>query len=259
MSLPIGGAQVLAHREDVDIGAADVSNGLQQLLPGLAQAQHDAALSEHLFIHEASAIEELQGAVVFGTGADDAIEPGHRLQVMVEDVGTGLHDGAQGRPGAAKVGDEDLHRAVGDVFAAAADALGEDGGAAIGQVVAGHRGDYDVFEAQVLGGVGHSMGLVPVHLLRAAMSDGAEAAAAGADVAQDHEGGGPLLPALEDVGAERLLADRVQGKLAHKGLEVTVIGADAGPHLEPGGPLARPRGRRRVGLEEGEGLGFHDR
>ena len=42
----------------------------------------------------------------------------------------------------------------------------------------------------------------------------AKAAAARADVAEDHEGGGAALPALADVGAVRLLADGVQALLA---------------------------------------------
>ena len=55
----------------------------------------------------------------------------------------------------------------------------------------------------------------------------AEAAAAGADVAEDHEGRRAALPALADVGAVGLLADGVQ-----------VVGADR--RLEPAVGRARP-------------------
>ena len=58
-----------------------------------------------------------------------------------------------------------------------------------------------------------------------AVGDRAVGAVPGADVAQDHEGGGLVLPALADVGAARLLADRVQAQLAHHGLDVRVVGA----------------------------------
>ena len=56
-----------------------------------------------------------------------------------------------------------------------------------------------------------------------ALADGAEAAVARADVAADHEGGGAVGPALEDVRAARLLADRVQVQLLDQLEDVVLV------------------------------------
>ena len=71
----------------------------------------------------------------------------------------------------------------------------------------------------------------------------------GADVAQDHEGGGLVLPALADVGAAGLLAHRVEAELPHHGLDVRVVGPAGRLDLEPrrlaGGRRDRRGWRRR--------------
>ena len=68
---------------------------------------------------------------------------------------------------------------------------------------------------------------------RLAGLDVAEAAAARAGVAEDHERGGAALPALADVGAGRLLADRVQPlRLDHVG-QLAVLRAAGRRDLEP--------------------------
>ncbi len=91
-----------------------------------------------------------------------------------------------------------------------------------------------------------------------AVGDRAVGAVPGADVAQDHEGGGLVLPAFPDVGAARLLADRVQPQLAHHGLDVRVVRAAGCLHLEPGWLARRCRRRggggaaRRLGRRAGQ-------
>ena len=67
-------------------------------------------------------------------------------------------------------------------------------------------------------------GLGDVVLRRAAVGDGAVGAVPRADVAEDHERRGAVLPALADVGAVRFLADGVEVELAHQVLEAQVVG-----------------------------------
>ena len=93
---------------------------------------------------------------------------------------------------------------------------------------------------------------------RAGRVDQAEAAGPGALVAVDHEGGGAVGPALEDVGAARLLAHRHQVEAAHGALDVAEAGAEVGLDPQPlrlalvdrepaGGTLAVHRGELRTG------------
>src|SRR3954471_4626080 len=63
----------------------------------------------------------------------------------------------------------------------------------------------------------------------------AEAAAARAGVAEDHEGGGSALPAVADVGTGGLAADGVQVVVADELVELAVAVPAGELHLEPGG------------------------
>ena len=89
--------------------------------------------------------------------------------------------------------------------------------------------------------------------------DGAEAAGPGAGVAQDHDGGRALLPALADVRAAGLLADGVERLVAHEVLELRVVGAAGQPGLDPVGMAARVRPVQPGGIHgaaHGDGQGL---
>ena len=104
----------------------------------------------------------------------------------------------------------------------------------VGQVVAVDRGDHRVAQAHPGDRARDPRRLERVVPGRLAGLDVAEAAAAGAGVAEDHEGRRAALPALADVGARRLLADRVQ-VLAVDQLGQLAVARPAGRrHLEPG-------------------------
>ena len=85
-------------------------------------------------------------------------------------------------------------------------------------------------------------------------ANGAVAAVPRADVAQDHEGGGEIFPALADVRAVRLLADGVEIPLPHQALQAQVLRPTRRAHLEP-----RRLGRvgRAQRLEERQGYTHH--
>src|SRR5262249_20978136 len=121
-------------------------------------------------------------------------------------------------------------------------------GAPVRQVVPrppGHRG-----VPQPHGGhrLGHPPRLVPIQLGRPAGVDLAEVAAPGALVAADQEGGLPILPALVDVRAAGLLADRVQPLAPDQRLQFGVLGAGAQPGPDPR-RLALDRGLRVANLQ----------
>ncbi|GAA3305919.1 hypothetical protein GCM10020295_60870 [Streptomyces cinereospinus] len=110
-----------------------------------------------------------------------------------------------------------------------ADGLGVQPGAAVGQVVAGDAGDGGVVQVHGDHGLADPAGLVAVERLGPAGVDLAEVAAPGALVAADEEGGLAVLPALVDVRAAGLLADRVQALALHEVLHLGVLGARFSP------------------------------
>ncbi len=114
------------------------------------------------------------------------------------------------------------------------DRLADGGRSSVGEVVAGHRGDHRVGQSHVGDGLRHPLGLGRVGpARRAGRVDQAEAAGPGALVAVDHEGGGAVGPALEDVGAARLLAHRHQVEAAHGALDVAEADAEVGLDPQP--------------------------
>src|SRR5690606_26920607 len=76
--------------------------------------------------------------------------------------------------------------------------------------------------------------LLQVEGARLAGGDVAEVAAAGADVTADEEGGLAVLPALEDVGAARLLAHRVQATALDHRVQFAVLRPHLGGGPDPG-------------------------
>ena len=106
-------------------------------------------------------------------------------------------------------------------------------GAVVRQVVAVDGRDHRVAQAHLLHLVRDAQRLERVVPGRHPRLDVAEPAAAGADVAEDHEGRRAALPALADVGAVRLLADRVQVVGLDRLLQLAVGRAAGRGDLEP--------------------------
>ncbi len=100
-------------------------------------------------------------------------------------------------------------------------------------VVAGDAGDDGVLQAQRGDGFSHTAGLVEVDGLGTALGHGAKAAAPRAQVAQHHEGGGFVVPALADVGAVGAFADGMQVHGPAQLLERVVVFSHRGARLEP--------------------------
>ena len=150
---------------------------------------------------------------------------------------------------ALEVGGEDFDAGAGRLSADFADDFDEGAGGAEVVVVAVDAGDDGVGEAELGDGVGDAARLVEVDGLGLALGDGAEAAAAGAEVAEHHEGGGLLVPALADVGALGALADGVEVEVAGELLEVMEGFAAGGAGLEPLG-LAHGGAGREIDLDE---------
>ena len=103
------------------------------------------------------------------------------------------------------------------------------------------------FQAHGFDSGGHALRLIVIHRQRRAFLDRAESAAARAHVAQDHEGGGAVVPAFAHVGASRALANRVQPQPPDEFLQIAIV-------LSPRCRRAQPLRARRAACS-GTGLG----
>ena len=163
--------------------------------------------------------DHVERALVAERGADALEDPRHRLDVVGEHLGAAReHLGEQVRV-AGEVGREDLDAGSRIRGVDRAHGLGVQPRALVGQIVAGDAGDGRVAQPHPGDGFGDAARLVGVVVGRLAGVDLAEVAAPRALAAADQEGGLAVLPALVDVGAARLLADRVELLLLHQGLE----------------------------------------
>lgn len=79
--------------------------------------------------------------------------------------------------------------------------------ALVGEVVAGNGGDDDVPQGEALDGFGKALRLVGGDGVGPGCVNGTEVAPAGAAIAEDHEGGVAMRPALAQIGAAGLFAD----------------------------------------------------
>ncbi len=255
----LGGLEVLADGEDIDIVGAKVAEGLEEFFVGFADADHEAGFGDEVL--GLGTLEEFEGAFVFGLGADFSVLRRDGFGVVVEDVGFGVEDGLEGVPFAAEIGDEDFDGGVGIFGADVADGFGPDLGAAVGEFVAVDGGDDAMLEFHEGDGFGDAAGLVEVERGRAAGGDVAEAAGAGADVAEDHDGGGAAGPAFAHVGAFGGFADGVELVVVDGLAEGGVGGAGGEFDAEPRGFSAGESVVGAGGLEgggddvEGDGAG----
>jgi hypothetical protein len=166
--------------------------------------------------------------------ADPAIQAADRLDVVVEDLGDLIHDRSQRVMVALEIRREHLDGGPRRERPDGADRGGEHSGASVGEIVAIDGGHDGVAQPHGRHGLAHPARLIPVDVAAAlAALHRAEGAGAGADVAEDHEGGGPVPPALGDVRAAGLLTDGVEILPAHDPLDLRVAVAGGKLDREP--------------------------
>jgi hypothetical protein len=115
-------------------------------------------------------------------------------------------------------------------------------GAAVEEVVAVDHREHHVREIELGERARRVLGLARIDdAARISRGDRAEAAAARARLAEDHDRRGALAPALADVGAARLFADGVEIEPTERALERLVPLAAREPDTQPVRLLARQR------------------
>jgi len=139
-----GGLQILADGEEVDAGRTQVVHHLQDLVPLLAQAHHDAGLGEHRRIDLLHLLQQAQRMEVARARPHREIERRHRFEIVVEHVGFRRDDDLDRAVLAQEIGREDFDRRVGSVPANGGDGVGEMLRAAVGEIVTVDRGNDNV-------------------------------------------------------------------------------------------------------------------
>src|SRR5690606_20995974 len=84
-----GGLQVLADGEHLDVVRAHVAHDLEDLVVGLAQADHQAGLGRDLGVTGLELLEQLERVGVVRTRARLLVQARHGLEVVVHDVRRG--------------------------------------------------------------------------------------------------------------------------------------------------------------------------
>ena len=145
----------------------------------------------------------------------------HGLDVVGDDLGTGLNHLLQVVHHTLEVGNQNLDLGLRREATGLQDAVGEVSRSRIFDVISVHGGDDDVVEVHLGNGRGQVMGLERVQRSGIFGSlDGAEPAAARTGVSHDHERGGSATPALTDVWTPSFFADSVQSVLLNKTLNI---------------------------------------
>src|SRR4029077_14533999 len=134
------------------------------------------------------------------------VESRHRLGVVIVDLGSCLEHGADAVLVALKIWYEDFDRTARNLLVNLANRFGENPGAEVGEVVTVDRCDHGVLQSHLRDRLRYSIGLGDVVFGWPAVGDGAICAIPRTDIAEDHEGGGAMLPPLTDVGTVRFLA-----------------------------------------------------
>ena len=152
---------------------------------------------------------------------------------MIQDVRACVEDGVERLGFSLKIRNQHFDARAWRAPPDFADRLGEDRRAAIRHVIAVDRRHDDVREVEGRDGVRDARRFSRVDGVRASMANRAVSARARADVAEDHERRRPVRPAFADVGAARLLADRMKVQVAHQALEPEIGRRTWRFHLEP--------------------------
>mmetsp|Transcript_8968 Transcript_8968/g.19824 ORF Transcript_8968/g.19824 Transcript_8968/m.19824 type:complete len:367 (+) Transcript_8968:269-1369(+) len=219
-----GGTQILAESDHVHVHGAQILHGLYHLLLRLAQPQHDAGLGVYSRIGLLGRGQGFEALVVAGPLVPhESLQPSHRLHVVCVHVQPAPGQHRRGLPVPPEVAHQTLHQ---HLRTGGLDQLhrgGEVGGAPVRHVVPVHAGEDHVVHVPAGHGAGGLEGLEGVRRGGGlGRLDRAEAAAAGARVAQEHDGGGAAGPALSHVGTHGFLADRRQRGRTDLGLDYRV-------------------------------------
>src|SRR3954469_20116952 len=226
-----GRAEVLRDGEQVAREVAQVAHRRADFFAGLAHAENEVGLGD-----ETSGVtlcEHIERALVAERRANPLEDARHRFQVVREDLGLRVEHLLQQLRLRGEVWDKDLYARVGVERFDLADRLGVKPRALVVEVITRDARDGCVTQPHRLHALRNSSRLVAVERRGLAGVDLAEVTTSRALLAADEERRLAVLPALEDVGAARLFADRVQAFPLHQRLQLGVFRPGAQSRLDP--------------------------
>ncbi len=194
-----GRAQVLPDRHDVDADRGQIGERGPHLVGGLAHPDDHPGLGREPVRLGPS--ENGEAAGIAGRGSHGALETSHGLDVVVEHLGPGIADGGEVAGRTPQIRDQDLDADAGARGMNGPHRGGHDAGTAVVEVVSRDHREHGEIEIESADGLGDPFGFVRVGYLGFAGVDEAEPTGSRAALAQEHERGRALVPALEDVGA----------------------------------------------------------
>jgi hypothetical protein len=86
-----GRRKILPDGKEVAVRIPEVTEGLKQFRFGFSQADHDSRFAFYGIIHALDRLEQFERAPVISAGPDGGIEARDRFNIVVQDVGPGLH------------------------------------------------------------------------------------------------------------------------------------------------------------------------
>ena len=140
-----GWAEVLAHGQNLDSRLAEIIHGLKNLRLFFSESEHQAAFGDDVGGDLFHAAEDGEGEAVFGPGTDERGEAFDRLDIVIENIGSGIGDDFEALLFGVKVWGQDFD---GDSWLGGSngfDGAGKVFGAAIAKIIAGDGGDDDMF------------------------------------------------------------------------------------------------------------------
>ena len=242
--VPIRGTEILADRQNSAADIAKIPERGRELLVLLAEAHHHTGLRGDVGGVAAGAIEQLQRPRVPSPRSRHLVQPRNGFGVVIEHVGPGIEHRVERLLVALKIRNQDFDPAFRQARPCFADRSREDRRAAVREIIAIDGGDDDVVQVEDLNRVRYPGGFAGIDRAGAAVRHRAIRARARADVAQDHERRGAMVPAFADVRAARVLADGVQVEAPHQALQAQITGGPRCAYFQPLG-LRQPFFARR--------------
>mmetsp|Transcript_13557 Transcript_13557/g.21655 ORF Transcript_13557/g.21655 Transcript_13557/m.21655 type:complete len:274 (+) Transcript_13557:4607-5428(+) len=209
--------QVLANGQKIDIGGAHIFHDLHDSLTIFTEAHHDPRFGKHGRVEFLDPLQETQAVEIPRARPHFGVKPRHSFEVVVKHVWARLNNDLQHTGITSnEIRRQNFDGCVGAAVPDGANSLGKVISAAVLHVIAIHRRDHHVVQAQFFHRKGHAPRFKRIQVLgRLARRDIAKGAGAGADFAHDHHGRVALAPAFADIGAPRLFADGHQLVFAH--------------------------------------------